>query len=148
MSFSAAYGETASAATSASGSSAGTTHGGTHHDDDNERNHVDDSNDASDNHSYEHDKENHRHEIEARRTKEREASMAELKVKFESSLDTIRNAAKKLLTEIGSHVKVTHSVVGEYEDILETQQQEAQRLEDVNQKVLSATNPFLGGGGK
>lgn len=78
------------------------------------------------------------------RAKEREAGMAELKRQFESSLDTIRTATKRLLVEIGTHVQETHKVIGEYEQILETQQQEATRLEEVNKSVLSATNPFLG----
>lgn len=78
------------------------------------------------------------------RAKEREAGIADLKQQFESSLDTIRTATKRLLVEIGTHVQETHKVIGDYEQILETQQLEATRLEEVNKSVLSATNPFLG----
>lgn len=96
------------------------------------------------NNNKEHDKENHNSDNAHFRTKERDAGMADLKRKFESSLDTIRTAVSHLLTEMGTHMESTHNVIGEYEQILETQQQEAQRLEEVNKSVLSAMNPFLG----
>lgn len=90
----------------------------------------------------------------------REECMATMKHQLETSLMEMQDTAKCLLTEIGSYIKVTHDVMYNYEGVLESQQAEAQRLEDVSKTVSSATNPFLessmgapptssrGGGGK
>ena len=80
-----------------------------------------------------------RDELQAKR----EACMTDIKRQLEASLDEMREATKRLLTEIGHHVKVTHDVIYDYENVLETQQKEATRLEDVSKTVNSATNPFL-----
>ena len=73
----------------------------------------------------------------------REACMADIKRQLETSLDDMKETTKRLLTEIGHHVKVTHHVIYDYENVLETQQKEATRLEEVSKAVNSATNPFL-----
>jgi hypothetical protein len=73
----------------------------------------------------------------------RESCMADLKRQLEASLDDMKEISKRLLTEIGTHVKVTHNVIYDYESVLETQQKEATRLEEVSKTVNCATNPFL-----
>ena len=80
-----------------------------------------------------------RDELQAKR----EACMTDIKRQLEASLDDMKETTKRLLTEIGHHVKVTHDVIYDYENVLETQQKEAIRLEEVSKTVNSATNPFL-----
>ncbi len=69
--------------------------------------------------------------------------MADLKRQLEASIDDMRETAKRLLGEIGTHVNVTQNVIYDYQSVLETQQKEAARLEEVSKTVNSATNPFL-----
>ena len=74
---------------------------------------------------------------------QRDTFMTDLKRQLEVSMDDMRDTAKRLLTEIGAHVNVTHNVIYDYQSVLETQQKEAARLEEVSKTVNSATNPFL-----
>ena len=74
---------------------------------------------------------------------QRDARMADLKVLLEDCINDMRETANRLLTEIGTHVNVTHSVQDDYQTVLETQQKEATRLEEVSKTVNNATNPFL-----
>jgi hypothetical protein len=74
---------------------------------------------------------------------QRDACMADMKRQLEASINDMRETATRLLTEIGSHVNVTHNVIYDYQGVLETQQKEATRLEEVSKTVSSATNPFL-----
>jgi hypothetical protein len=73
----------------------------------------------------------------------REECMTSMKQQLEKSLMEMQDTAKCLLNEIGTYVQVTHDVMYSYEQVLESQQTEAQRLEDVSKSVVSATNPFL-----
>jgi hypothetical protein len=73
----------------------------------------------------------------------REECMTSMKQQLETSLMEMQDTAKCLLNEIGTYVQVTHDVMYSYEQVLESQHTEAQRLEDVSKSVVSATNPFL-----
>ena len=68
---------------------------------------------------------------------------AQLRAKRESRMVDLKRQLEASLTEIGTHVKVTHNVIYDYESVLETQQKEATRLEEVSKTVNCATNPFL-----
>ncbi|KAI2510258.1 hypothetical protein MHU86_4136 [Fragilaria crotonensis] len=84
--------------------------------------------------------------FDARRAELRAQSdsfMADLKRQLEASIDDMRDTAKRLLAEIEAHVNVTHNVIYDYQSVLETQQKEAARLEEVSKTVNIATNPFL-----
>ena len=82
-------------------------------------------------------------ERRARLRAQREASMDTMKHILEASLDTMREAAERLLAEVSNHVNVTCDVIHDYEYVLESQQKEATRLEQVSKTVNDATNPFL-----
>jgi hypothetical protein len=73
----------------------------------------------------------------------REACMADIQRQIDATLDDMKSTAKRLLEEIGAHVNITHNVIYDYENVLDTQQKEASRLDEVSKTVSNATNPFL-----